>query len=41
VNGEYLVPATVGHDWNDSLTVEVTHAWDSWKSAQCWRQIIL
>jgi putative DNA primase/helicase len=26
VNGEYLVPATVGHDWNDSLTVEVTHA---------------
>ena len=26
VNGQYLVPATVGHDWNDSLTVEVTHA---------------
>ena len=26
VNGQYLVPATAGHDWNDSLTVEVTHA---------------
>ena len=26
VNGQYLVPATVGHDWNDTLTVEVTHA---------------
>jgi putative DNA primase/helicase len=25
VSGKYILPATLGHDWNDSLTMEVDH----------------
>jgi putative DNA primase/helicase len=26
INGKYIIPATPGHDWNDSLTMEVQNA---------------
>jgi putative DNA primase/helicase len=26
INGKYIIPATPGQDWNDSLTMEVDHA---------------
>jgi len=26
INGKYIIPATPGHDWNDSLTMEVKNA---------------